>query len=216
MRSIGRKNSLLGRSLVPRPGRPGSLLTMKIERELTPEDILGLNVLEGDTQPLAPPPIKTLRAKHLMCARMVANGFSNQDIAITCGYTPQRISDLKKDPTFAYAVSIYEKQRTDIELEETKRIVEKLIDGGEQAWDEVLARLEDDNVRVRISTDTLLRITQLAFDRTVAPPKVAAAQGGTINEITFNIAGKILKREEVIIDNQAPNTPQILPPKEVK
>jgi len=174
--------------LFPKRGRPGLLLSMEIEKELTPLDIAELVTVVP--LKVSAPPLKTIKARHRQAALMVAKGYKNTEVAMVCGYTAQRVSDLQSDPMFVSLVTYYQKQRTDLQIEDEARLNIKILHGAEAAWDEILERLEDENQIKRLPVSELRQIAQLGFDRTVAPPKSAVTTTTAPVEITFNIAGK--------------------------
>lgn len=181
---------------LPPRGRVAQSLIFEIEKELTQQDVIEL----GNMEPVrsAPPPLQRLRPVHHEIARLKAQGYKDTEIAIQVGRNVQRIRDYETDPTFRELVAYYAAQRTDLELEDGRRIRSKLVELSEVAIDEVQDRLDDPAKREKMSTDVLLRAAQLGLDRTVAPPKQTDKEPTRPVEITFNIAGRGLNPPKIV------------------
>lgn len=78
-------------------------LTAAVERPLREADLRMLEVEKG----VAPAPIAKIRERHHALARCLADGLSEAEAAIACGYSASRISILKADPTFQELVKFY-------------------------------------------------------------------------------------------------------------
>jgi hypothetical protein len=169
-----------------------STLSIEVERELTEEDLLELRFMPDNS----PPPVKTISARHRRTAMMVAQGKSDLLIADALGYTPARISQLKRDPGFQFTVAQYEDQIHENSLADEQRFQEKLRVAGEQAIDELNDRLE--NKVDRISTSELRQIITVAADRTVAPPKQVTSQPNIPQHITLNFGTKLTPKTKTL------------------
>lgn len=177
------------RDIVPRRGRStAEALTIEFVRPLTAADLVELG--STPAQKLGPPPLKKLGAIHQKAAQLVAAGHSDTEVALAVGRTPQRIRDLKVDPSFAELVAIYASEREERLADAQQRIDVGLINIAELSLDEITERLEDPARVAKMPTSELRQLLQMASDRTVAPPKVAQTQREAPTQITFNIAGR--------------------------
>lgn len=193
--------------LPPARGAVAQPVVMTVLRELTLEDLARL--------PLAPPSgpavIKQARAVHHRQAQLVAEGRTNIEVATIIGCTPQRISDLKKDPTFQNLMAYYSTQLVETELETHRRIQGKLTDVLELAVDELQERLEDDAKRTRLSFNELRKAAEFAADRTVAPPKGTTNVGLPPAKIELNFGFKRNQSDAVSDAVVAPEIVDITP-----
>lgn len=169
-----------------------STLSVEVERELTEDDLLELSNLPDNS----PPPVKTISSRHRRTAMMVAEGKENHFIAHALGYTPARIYQLKQDPSFKELVHYYSDQLHEKSLGDEQRFQEKLRSAGEQALDLLNDRLEDPEIRERISTSELRNIVTISADRTVAPPKAMVNAPIPPQSITLNFGTTLKPREE--------------------
>lgn len=84
-------------------GRAAVPVTASVVRELDEQDLLLLQEEKGSKTP----PLKRLSERHHSLARCLASGASPGDAAITCNYTPSRVSILLDDPAFQELVAFY-------------------------------------------------------------------------------------------------------------
>lgn len=185
--------------MLPTRGRPGAVLLMTTERELTPSDLMNLSLSDQQAPTVydAAPKLQRLRESHHRAARLLARGLSVRDVAFEVGRTPQRISDLLHDPTFQELVSSYQAANEQVETAATQRIQTKLVDVAELATDEILDRLEDDAKRASIPVGELRQIAAMGLDRTLAPPKTAQPIVSTPTHITFNMGTKDIRPKPI-------------------
>src|ERR1700736_2362220 len=94
--------------LLPSRGRAGLVLSMTIERELTPDDFIAAALRPAEKG--AGPILNRIRAAHHQAPRLVAEGRPDVEVAYLTDYTAQRIRDLKVDPAFAELVAYYHDQ----------------------------------------------------------------------------------------------------------
>jgi hypothetical protein len=177
-------NPSFARLLPPRRGAVAQPVSMELVRELTEEDLAQLS----NALPIAANPIKRAREIHHRQAQLVAEGRKDVEIAAIVGCTPQRIYDLKKDPTFQYLVAYYSSQASEIEYETHRRVQGKLVDVLELAVDEIQTRLEDNTSRAETPLSELRKVAEFAADRTIAPPRatqVGSALPPTRIELNF-------------------------------
>lgn len=176
------------RSLFPDRGAAGAPLMFVIERPLVASDLWRLA-----TEPAvrtAPPILQRLSAKHHRAARLLATGRSTVDVGLVCDYTPQRLRDLQRDPSFQELMAYYTGNLEDGELEDGQRLRTKILENAELATNEISNRLEDPAAVKEIPISELRQIAAHGLDRTVAPPKVADTSKAVPTQITFNIAGR--------------------------
>lgn len=194
--------------LLPGRGRIAAPLELEVQRELTASDLLQLATPE--MRPAAAPVLQRIRATHHRQALLLAQGYSAVDVASIVGSTPQRVRDLMKDPAFSDLMSQYADSAITELLEDTHRIQAKLVDLGEAAIDEMHDRVTDPEKIKAIPLGELRKISELALDRTVAPPKTAEKKEATPTNITISF-GTALKTPQPG-DDAKDVTPQL--PKE--
>lgn len=100
--------------------RPEIRLDAEVVRELTEADLLVRETLgAGSTLPT----IKALRATHHKLAQcLAAFNMSEAEASVSTGYSPSRISILKKDPSFIELLAFYSTQKQDIFVDVTQRM----------------------------------------------------------------------------------------------
>jgi len=179
--------------LLPARGRPGLPLTFEVVRELSVADLT-----RALTAPLVGvPPIQRLRTVHHRQARLIAEGRKLAEVAAIVGSTPERLSQLLRDPMFSELVVYYQDQLMVTELEDARRINAKLVSAAEAALDEINERVGDEEKVKGIHIGELRKVAELGLDRTVAPPKTAAPPVTVPANITLNF-GTSLKPVAVI------------------
>ena len=176
--------------LIPSRGAIAEALLLEVERELTPEDLLRL----ADAPKVTVPILQKLRATHHRQAQLLAQGKSLGETAAIVGCTTQRLVQLQVDPMFQQLVAYYQDQIMVLALEDGARLRDKLVDVGEMAVDELRDRMEDDSKRVSMRTDDVRKIAEMALDRTVAPPKVAAPSNTAPTQVTINFGTSLKER----------------------
>jgi hypothetical protein len=145
-RTIGRKPAKLGGEVV---------------RELTRSDL----ELLATERAIKPTSIKRISERHHALARVLATGASDGIAALTCGYTPSRISILKSDPAFEELVAFYREDRG----AEVQDLAQKLTTIAKDAADEIASRLEESPET--LGPDFLLDVVKVGADRTGHGPK---------------------------------------------
>jgi hypothetical protein len=156
-----------------------------VGRQLTAEDILRFKTLPRVDES-GPPLLQRITINHRRAARLIAAGKSVSEVANAVGRTPQHISNLCSDPTFANAVAEYEKMIEDADIDEGIRIRGTLLEIAELSLDSIRDQLESDPKAVSISERR--QLATMALDRTVAPPRTPQAPAPSATQITFNIA----------------------------
>jgi hypothetical protein len=144
-------------------GRAQKPIVVGETRELELEDLESLQV-ETATKPK---PLKKLRNRHHQLAKMLADGVSEGDASIMCGYTNSHISILKADPSFKDLVTFYQEKVDDKYLD----LHEKIAGLGEDAVDEITERLT--NEPEEFSVGQLLEVSKMALDRSGYGPQTS-------------------------------------------
>lgn len=132
-------------------------LVFSVARELTADD---LALAERTDKQATTPPLKQLRARHHAIAKALADGMRPGVVAATYGYSNSRISILMNDPSFKELVAHY---RAEAHYDSAV-IRQRLTALGVDALDALQERLDDEDVQV--PTGQLLKIAELALDRT--------------------------------------------------
>lgn len=186
--------------VVPLRGALAAPLVLEVVRELVDSDLKDLL----NSPNIDVPVLKKLRAIHHRQAALLAEGKTNNEVAAICGTTAQRIVQLKQDPTFKELVGYYQDQIITMQLEDSARVRDKLVDLGEMAVDELRDRLEDEGKRNAMPTGEIRQVAQMALDRTVAPPKSTTNITTTPAVITLDFGGKGFRdTNRTVIDQPA-------------
>lgn len=147
-------SQLVGRGAKAKP------LSARVVRELTIEDFLKANDLNGQSTPV----IKDLRTSHHQLAQLLAQGIAEQEASIITGYSLSRIAILKNDPSFSELFAYY----ADMEKEQYKTaradFAKRLATFGFNTIEELQSRLEE--APETFSTNDLLKALELTSDRT--------------------------------------------------
>lgn len=143
-------------------------------RLLTPEDLKE-----------KPAGLQRLTHRHHALAKALAQGMSNIDAALTCGYAPGTVSALKTDPTF---LELVKKYQADVNFV-YRGIHESLIGLAKDAADEIASRLE--NEPEKIPLPQLMEITKLAADRAGFGPS-----SKTETNVNVNIGSRLDEARE--------------------
>jgi hypothetical protein len=179
---------------------------MSVRRQLTEDDLIDMAT---DPAPkVAPPIIQKLRASHHTAARLLAQGKPVKEVAILVGRTPQRISDLQKDPAFTNLVTYYHEQVIDTTLDQAQTLQETWIDIAQLATDEIVDRLEDPEQLKVIPVGELRQLATAGSDRTVAPPRQAAPLAAPPMQVTFNMGTSNLRPAEDKTEQMIDVTPK--------
>ena len=186
---MARPNFLPARGAVAEP------LLIEVERELTSADL----ALLSDAPKVSVPVLQKLRAIHHRQAQLLASGKSVGEVAAIVGCTPQRLVQLRIDPTFCELVAYYQDQIMSAMLSDTSRLADKIVDLGEMAVDELRERMEDEGKRKALPIGEVRKVAEFAMDRTVAPPKVAAPPTAAPAAITINFGTKV-RQPQLTID----------------
>ena len=192
-------------SMLPARGRSGLILTMTVVRRLTAQDFIDAQMKPSGK--VAAPIIQRLRTIHHRAAILVAEGRPDIEVATLCGYTPQRVRDLKVDPAFSELVVGYQEQFKELLVNESVRVQTKLTDVFELATDEIRERLEDDKTRKELPIGELRQVAAFAGDRSVAPPKAAPSNVAPPVHVTFNIGSRDIKPKDITPDQDKNNDP---------
>ncbi len=184
--------------MLPSRGRPGTVLLMEVERELTSADILRL-ATDPSLGRIGPPTVQRFKDRHHRIAILLASGKSVVEVAQATGVTPQRVGDLERtDPAFQELLTHYRGQIADLSLDEAVEFHGKLTDISRGALEEIQLRVETDDLRAKMSIEELRRLAEMGLDRTTNPPRTAQPATQAPTRITFNMGPR--KIESKIID----------------
>jgi len=168
--------------IIPTRGAIAEELLLEVIGDLTLDDLRRLR----EAPKAGVPMLQKLRATHHRQARLLAEGRPIGEVAVICGCTRQRLTQLQQDPMFTELVGYYQDQIVALQLEDSARLRDKLIDVAEMAVDELHDRLEDNDKRRAMSTGNVRMIAEMGLDRTVAPPKAALVATAPPAAITIN------------------------------
>lgn len=202
--------SVLSTTAIPQPAcTPGACVVWgSMDLDLDPArqtyssltaEVLG-ELVEDDLKARAKQPepgYKRLSDRHQAVARYVAQGLSNNEIAILTGYTTQTITILKGDRTFQELVSFY-KDNIDVQLADLRLHLSGLsID----AIVELRERLETNPEK--ISMTSLMEMIKMSADRTGHGP----ASSQQLN-VSVNIASRLEAARRRVQDKIIDITPK--------
>lgn len=137
--------------------RKGKVVPPSFLRDIGEED---LPALRGASRELPyRRPLEKVRATHHLAARCIAEGKSNVETGFITGYTPVRISQLLKDPTFQELVAHYRKEVEGKWL----NVQERLAALSMAVTEEMQERLEE--VPESFSNEELRRWAETLLDR---------------------------------------------------
>lgn len=159
-------------------GRRPEPLSLAVTRELTREDMLAAR----DEPPAAPPAqtLTKLRQSHHLLARLLASGVSPTEAGLATGYSPGRISVLKRDPAFQELLAYYGKQVEGVYLD----LHAKLAGIGMDAVESLHEDLEEGNLGVKDK----IALAELALDYGgVAPRATQGASAPPSAGVTINL-----------------------------
>jgi hypothetical protein len=173
-------------------------LTMSIVRELELDDLK----LLLDAPPVGIRPMERVKIIHRRQAELLASGRKLSEVAAIVGSTPQRLTQLLRDPSFQELVSYYEDQFMTTAMNDAERIRTKVTDIAELAADEMLERLDDPERRRRMSDGNLRQVMEVALDRTVLPPKSTTPVSTPPTKITLNLGRELRPVDSITIEHQ--------------
>lgn len=143
---------------LPRGRRGRTQLAPTFLREIVPEDVP--EILSSPAKDnLANRPMQRLRTTHHAAARCLAEGRSLVETSAITGYTPARLGQLQKDPTFKELLAYYKEQ---VEAK-WLNVHERLANLGVALTEELQHRLEENPDA--FSIEELRKWTETALDR---------------------------------------------------
>lgn len=175
-------DALVSQALALPRGRPRSAPPPTILREIGPEDEAELHGVRSAPQQR---PLEKVRHTHHLAARELALGRKIVDVAAVTGYTPQRISDLKNDPTFQELVAHYQAQHDERRL----NVQERLEGLGIALTEEVLERL--DTAPESFSNEELRRWAETALDRAGHGPQATRTLNVNARSVSLSLIERI-------------------------
>ena len=170
------------------PGRPGVPLTGHVVRPIELED-LGLLDLPRD----APvPQLAKIRTSHHKAARLLAIGMGPVEVSLHTGYTPQRITDLQKDPAFQELLAVYSKAEADEMEVGIARLRGLMLDAADEIAERLAQKPED------FSNKDLRELMTAAADRSGFGPQTKS----TNVNVNVDMAGRLeaARRRAQILD----------------
>ena len=133
----------------------------------------------------SPKGLQRITHRHHALAKALAQGMTNIDAALICGYAPGTVSALKTDPTF---LELVKKYQADVNFV-YRGIHESLIGLAKDSMDEIASRLE--NEPEKIPLPQLMEITKLAADRAGFGPS-----SKTETNVNVNIGSRLDEARE--------------------
>lgn len=128
-------------------------------RALGEADLLMLDAAQAQA-----PQLRRLTQRHHALARMIAGGAPAAEAAISCDYTPTRVAQLQRDPTFRELIAFYSKKVDEVFVDRARALSDLSTD----AILELHARLED--TPEAFSVRDLTELSKVALDRTGLGP----------------------------------------------
>lgn len=181
----------------------GPELIIHVIRSLTPEDLPALQ--NPDSLGTTPIPLQTLRASHHNLAQMLAKGVPDNECALITGYTPTRISILKKDPAFAELMAGYREMRENLFVDTLERM--RIL--GLSTLDELQDRLEREPQKW--SNRELMEMAELLLvkPRIATPMGLGSAAGGSAGSagVTVNVQFVKADTPPLTIEGKAETVP---------
>lgn len=184
-----------------RKGREAPELLIEIVRGLTSEDLGKLQ--SPDSLGTSPIPIQALRASHHNLAQVLARGTPDSEAALITGYSPTRISILKKDPSFAELMASYKTIREHVFVDTLERM--KIL--GLSTLDELQERLE--TTPERWTNRELMEMAELLLVKPMAAKAVAMNPNAGTSAPGVNIQVQFVKSEtpQLTIEGRAEAIP---------
>lgn len=173
---------------------PGRALGPTDDDQLTLEDFLGHAVMPqpaqeaqqelvvhyvrdaepGEGRNLAPTTsVLQIRHTHHMIAQLLAQGKSQTEVSMLVGKSPQTIGRMRNDPAFQELEGFYKDQRQEIFAESMFRL--NAI--GLSAMEEIQSRLDDDEVRKKMTHGQLMDLVEASVLRPLEAKTKATATG---------------------------------------
>ena len=185
----------------PTKGRPPAMLELQVVRELNAGD---KDMLENPpANGLPTPMLQKLRASHHMLARLLAEGRRDVEVAMVTGYSQVRIGVLKHDPAFQELVAYYAGQTEVRYLDLHSRLATLGADTVEVLQERV------DEEPEKFTTNELLKIAEMALDRSGKVASPASKAGSTINIVfkqpTAAPDGVVIDGTAQVLDDPEPS-----------
>lgn len=179
--AMGMSQDILDLSPVRTRGRAQAPLAVEYIRDLTPADLVLLEVERGTK----PPAVQSFRDSHHRVARCFASGMTPGQVGAQTGYSQSRLSILSSDPSFQDLIAVYRKagaeafaEYTDIAMGNMVK-AERLVEDALEAVGEAPEPLELAQIR------PLLDIISDRADRFGYP------RGSTQVNVNLDFAGRL-------------------------
>lgn len=152
-------------SLVPPPAKGRRPVYGEVVRELNEADIQTLWTAPEGGLESSTPAILRIKNSHHMLARLLAEGRKDVECSQITGYSPNRISILKRDPAFKELLEYYKSQVSEAFV----NVHERLATVGLAAVEELHERLEE--APQGFANRELMELAELGLDRAGFGPK---------------------------------------------
>ena len=199
----------LSKIIVPEDAKEAHpIVTCTVEGILEEEDLRELT-LSAPVEAVAdedPTDLKRVKEKHHSVARMLASGLSQRMVANLCGYTESYLSILLNNPAMQELVELYRIQYGSA----AQVITEKLKTVGLKAMEEIEGRLDDAEIRSKITLQDLQGIAKLGLDRGGHGP---SSSQHLVKEEHIIDHAELLKRNA---EARARNAKRIVPASEIR
>lgn len=121
-------------------GARAKSLEAEVTRELNSSDMVVLQSSPLGTQPAG---IQRIRDSHHQLARTLAKGFSSVEASAMTGYSPSRISILRRDPAFAELLDFYRERVDAAEVDVIERLKTMSLDALQELHDRLINQPEE-------------------------------------------------------------------------
>lgn len=155
-------------------GRRAVEVQTTVRRQLNPADIEQLWLQPEGALGSTTPPIQKIRFQHHSLARLLAEGRPDAECALITGYSPSRISILKRDPAVMELISHYKEMVTEVFV----NVHERLAALGLNTIEELMERLDTDPDS--FSVRELKEVAELTLDRSGYGPQSKVHHTGAI------------------------------------
>ena len=163
-------------------------LTTLNARPLSEPDVLRLDVTAAPKMPS----LAKVSQRHHALARCLALGMSTSEAALSTGYDPVRVGQLKRDPLFQELMGFYREEATDV-----FRATAEALHG---VTGEAIAALREriEGSPEEITTKDLVEIAKLGADRSGHGPQTTQTQ------VHVDLRDRMARaRERVVIEAEA-------------
>lgn len=176
-------NQLVQSPTLGRPPEDPDGLWYEVIRPLTPDD---LTTLIGLAIGAEKPTIVQIKSAHHNIAQLLASGLEHEEVSQITGYSPQYVSKLKRDPSFASLLEFY----LDTRKKSLVNAIERLTAAGITALDEIQQRLAESPEKWQ-NRELMEFVEKALVKPAIAAMTAQAAASGTgasPNGVTLNVS----------------------------